>query len=240
MFPVLKLVNNTGFESEKNLCFVNSALQLLNCTPRVRTFFKMKEYRLPNEQNRVMQICDEVSRLFNWEGDMPASAAEVRHIVATVSGNDYLSNGSQQDTVEFLITLLQGVEEEISKDNWEAKALIQEFWGIEKNERKFLNKNNGVCNRCKAGPRTEEETFQVLHLNAPDTGSVLTLKGLVQNHFSESSDTAYMRCQCCTHKTSCPGTGVCKPKPFSSRSILVKSPDTLLIQINRFSNFSLL
>ena len=101
-----------------------------------------------------------------------------------------------------------------------------------------MNKNNGVCNKCKAGPRTEEERFQVLYLDVPDTGSVLTLEGLLQDHFSESSDTAYMRCNCCTHKASCPGTGVCKPKPFSSRSILVKSPDTLLIQINRFSNLS--
>ena len=127
MFPKMKLVNNTGLESEKNLCFVNTSLQLLHCAPRMNRFFVMKEYRLPNEQKREMKICDEVARLFNTEKHLTLSAAELRRLVATKSGRHYLKDGSQQDTVEFLVTLLTEVENEISTNNWEARTVVQEF-----------------------------------------------------------------------------------------------------------------
>ena len=130
MFSKMKLVNNTGQESERNLCFVNTALQLLHSIPRVRRFFKMREYRLPSEQKRQMKICDEVSRLFNANENFTLSAAELRLLVAMRSGRLYLKDGSQQDTVEFLVTLLTEVEHEISANNWEAKTVVQEFWGV--------------------------------------------------------------------------------------------------------------
>ena len=41
----LKLVNNTGLKAEKNLCLVNSTLQLLYSILDVRDFFKNKNYR---------------------------------------------------------------------------------------------------------------------------------------------------------------------------------------------------
>ena len=141
MLPTLKLVNNTHLESERNICFINTALQLLFSVPRMKTFFHMKEYRLSTEKKRRMQICDEVARLFSSAGKVSSSAAELRRLVASKSGRNYLNDGTQQDTVEFLTTLLQEVEEEISANNWEAKVVVQEFCGTEKNEKKFLNKN---------------------------------------------------------------------------------------------------
>jgi hypothetical protein len=67
---------------------------------------------------------------------------------------------------------------------------------------------------------------------------VLTLNGIVKNYFSESSDSASMKCECCKHLNNCPQTGVCKPKPFTSKKILIKSPDVLIVQINRFTNMT--
>ena len=84
-----------------------------------------------------MQICDEISRLFSSDGSFSSSAAELRRLVATKSDRNYLDDGSQQDTVEFLTTLLQEVEGEISETNWEAKVVIQEFWGTEKKKKVF-------------------------------------------------------------------------------------------------------
>ena len=133
MFSKMKLVNNTTLASERNICFVNTALQLLHCVPRMKTFFEMREYRLPVEQKRQMKICDEIARLFNTDGNFISTAAELRRLVAIKSGRNYLCDGSQQDAIEFLVTLLQEVEYEISVDNWEAKTVLQEFWGIEKN-----------------------------------------------------------------------------------------------------------
>ena len=119
-----------------------------------------------------------------------------------------------------------------------AKTTIQEFWGDEKVEKRFLNKRNGICIKCKSKPRDELEKFKVLQLNIPDTSRVLTFNGIVNNYFSESSDSASMKCECCKHQKNCPQTGVCKPKAFPSKKKLVKSPDVLLVQINRFANMT--
>ena len=233
----MKLVNNTNLSSETNICFVNTALQLLHSVDRMKTFFKLKEYRLSSEQQRQMKVCDEISRLFNSGENFLLTAAEVRNLVASKSGREYLNDGSQQDTVEFLTTLLQVVHEEISLNNWEAKVVIQEFWGIEKTEKKFLNKT-GVCRQCKLSPREEVERFQVLQLDIPDTSRVITLEQVLQNYYSENSDDARMKCNCCKHTTNCPETGVCRPKPFASKRVLIKSPDILIVQINRYLNLT--
>ena len=236
MFSKMKLVNNTRNKSERNACFANTALQLLYSVSRMQTFFKMREYKLPSEDKRQMKICDEIARLFNSDGNYASSAAVLRHLIATKSGRLYFKDGTQQDIVEFLITLLQEVEEELSEGNREAKAVLQEFWGKERTEKKFLNKSNGLCMKCKSSPRDEEERFQVIQLDIPETSQVILLNGIVDNYFSENADIAQMKCNCCTHKTNCPQTGDCKPKPFASKRVLVKSPDVLILQINRFSN----
>ena len=77
----------------------------------------MREYRLSTEGKKKMQICDEIARLFSSDGSFSTTAAELRRLVATKSGRNYLDDGTQQDTVEFLTTLLQEVEEEISANN---------------------------------------------------------------------------------------------------------------------------
>jgi ubiquitin C-terminal hydrolase len=197
----------------------------------------MKEYRLSTEQKRRMQICDEVARLFSSAGNFFSSAAELRQLVATKSGRNYLNDGTQQDTVEFLTTLLHEVEEEISTNNWEAKVVVQEFCGTEKNEKKFLTRN-GICSKCKSGPRDEVERFQVLQLDIPNTSNVIPINDVIQTYFSESSDDARMKCNCCSHNSNCPETGVCKPKGLVSKKVLVKSPDILIVQINRYLNLT--
>ena len=234
----MKLTNNTSLLSERNICFVNSAVQLLYSARRMEIFFKQREYRLPPEKSRRMDICDEISRLFKADENYLSSASALRHLVALKSGKKYLNDGTQQDTIEFLTTMLQEVEREISPNNWEAKVVLQEFFGIENTEKKFLNKTNGACSLCSLSPRDEEEQFQVITLDVPDTSGVITLSQLIENYFTESSDDAKMKCNCCTHKINCPGTGACKPKSFSSKKVCVKSPDLLLLNLNRFKNCS--
>ena len=110
----MKLINNSGLESESNLCYVNSALQLLNNVPRIKTFFQGKEYRLKGEDKIVMKICDELSRLFSTKGSFICSAAELRQLVGIASGKHHFKDGSQQDILDFMFSLLEAVENEIS------------------------------------------------------------------------------------------------------------------------------
>ena len=77
----LKLVNNTGLESEANLCFVNSALQLLNSIPEFKQFFADKEYRQHFPEK--LPISDELSRIFITDGKFPTSTAQLRLLVGT-------------------------------------------------------------------------------------------------------------------------------------------------------------
>ena len=62
----MKLVNNTGLESEKNLCFVNTELQLLYSISDVKDFFALKQYR--ENCTEKLPLCDELSRIFLTAG----------------------------------------------------------------------------------------------------------------------------------------------------------------------------
>ena len=62
---VLKLMNNTGYKDEKNLCFVNTSLQLLYSIPEVRDFFKGRKYR--TEYKGRLPVSDEIYRIFKTE-----------------------------------------------------------------------------------------------------------------------------------------------------------------------------
>ena len=95
----LKLVNNTGLESEANLCFVNSALQLLNSIAEFKQYFVNKGYRQGFPEK--LPISDELSRIFLTDGTFATSAAQLRLLVGTSSGKYYLCDGSQQDILEF-------------------------------------------------------------------------------------------------------------------------------------------
>ena len=47
----LRLINNPSLEEEKNLCFVNSSLQLLYCIPEARKFFINQEYKINQDES---------------------------------------------------------------------------------------------------------------------------------------------------------------------------------------------
>ena len=100
-----KLKNNTGLNEEKNLCFVNSALQLLNSINELKNLFVSKRYR--KNLHDTSPISDELSRLFSLEGKVTGSAGALRQMVGQSSGKHYLYSGSQQDVCEFCLKNLQ-------------------------------------------------------------------------------------------------------------------------------------
>ena len=94
----LKLVNNSGLRSESNLCFVNSAVQMLHNIPRIRSLFLEKEYKLQNENQQNVNICDELSLIFQVGIKKIASTAKLRKMVGNSADKPYLMDGSQQYT----------------------------------------------------------------------------------------------------------------------------------------------
>ena len=125
----LRLVNNTGIPSEKNLCFVNSVLQLLNSIPEFREAFTSKRYSLKCAEDTP--LIDELSRVLQNGNNNTTSAATLRYLVGTLSEKTYLFDGSQQDAIEFLEILLQELQIELSKVSFEANQIVDIFWGKE-------------------------------------------------------------------------------------------------------------
>ena len=133
-----KLKNNTGVRSERNLCFVNSALQLLNSIPEFRDLFKSKTYRLNCIKNEKLPFSDELSRLFNFSGNSSTSAAALRSLIATSSKKPYLCDGSQRDIAEFIEIMLEELEKELSEISFDAAHLLQRFYGTQIEEKHFF------------------------------------------------------------------------------------------------------
>ena len=183
MFP-LRLVNNTGYESEKNLCFVNTALQLLYSIAEFRNLFKNDVFNI--NVNSSLPICNELSRIFRTEGNFTTSAAELRRLVGVFSGVEEISDGEQKDISHFLRLLLQTLEIELSEQSPDIFAIINKFWGKEKTTRKFLNTADGACGICRNLPRIEEENFCILKLNIMQQVNQIMLTSLIENYYSES------------------------------------------------------
>ena len=231
----LKLVNNTGLKSEKNLCYVNTELQLLYSTPDVRSFFASRKYR-ENYQERLL-VCDELSRLFRAKGQFQRSAAELRRLVGQFHRREDILNGVQKDLEEFHTLLMSMIEVELSRVGGRQSRFADKFKGKEQTRRKFLNTPDGCCTNGHMS-RTEEEIYRVIKIDVPSTTRVISLNNIVSNHFSESTTTFGMKCsECCEHTTRCPQTGKCKLKQATSQKFLISTPNILYIQLLRFDDF---
>ena len=129
----LKLLNNIDNDT-RNLCFVNSAIQLLHSIPEVRNYFKHLEYSL--EYN--MPVCMELKRIFKSEGGLVVSGAELRKLIGHSSGRLGMSNGSQQDIMDFHDLLLKSVENEVLMvGDLDGLCLMNQFCGKENIKKNF-------------------------------------------------------------------------------------------------------
>ena len=232
---LLKLVNNTGLISERNLCYINTELQLLYSIPEIKEFFVSKKYRDSCKQK--LPICDEISRIFGTGGQFLTSAAELRRLVGTCHGRRDICDGVQQDLLEFHTLLLTSIEEEVARVGYRALSFLIKFRGKERTRRVFLHTRDGCCSKGHS-IRTDEEEFQVIKIDVPSTNRVLSLNNLVYNKFGERTDRLYMKCSdCCKHPSNCPQTGTCKLVEAASRTELVSTPDLLFIQLLRFRDY---
>ena len=210
---VLKLINNSWDESTRNLCFVNTSLQLLYSLPEVRSFFVNQDYKINQNESANLKICNEVSRIFKTAGQFTTSAATLRLLVGCESKNEEICSGSQQDITFFLRLLIKQIEIELAELDGPQALFMNKFWGREHVIKKFINSSDGKCSRCRKLARPETEDFNMLKLESVNTNQSVSLNTLIQNSFSEGTDIFKMKCSdCCPHSGVCPLTGVCKQK----------------------------
>ena len=133
------------------------------------------------------------------------------------------------------VILTELLEKEFKDDDEIFSSTFTQFWGKEKIIRKFLGTNDGKCGKCQMYPSIKEQNFLSIKVDVPDLNVSVVLSSLVQSYFSENMDEMVMRCaNCCKHVQSCPQTGLCRPRPAVSQTIITKSPKFLIIHLKRF------
>ena len=234
---VLKLVNNRTFniEETRNLCFVNATIQILHSIPDIRTYFKTVDY-VASDPNSFT-VSKELTRIFQNGGKSSVSAAKLRKLIGQSSGRNDISDGSQQDFMDFHSLLLKVLWDELlMKGDVYGLSLIHQFYGKEKNEKKFIHTQKASCSQGHS-TRTEEEDFQTIKLAVPVSSQDISLNNLISNHYAECSNKLSMKCSdCCPHKKRCPQTGKCKLMEAVSQRKIVSTPKYLYIQLQRFSS----
>ena len=187
--------------------------------------------------SKKTEICDELSNLFILSGKRYCSAATLRNLVASKSERSYLSDGSHQDAIEFMMTLLQLVKSETSNQSY---SIIDGYIGLEKLEKNFVLGLNGQCVKCSKKPRDEVEEFSIFELAVPNSTKKFLLQQLINISLNTYTTDSEMKCDCCTHFYDCSLEGDCRPKQISAKRSILQEPDVLLIQLKRlpgvFSN----
>ena len=69
---------------------------------------------------------------------------------------------------EFLRILLLELDREIQDDGLFSK-IIHDFWGKEVSVRKFVDTQDGKCNKCQLYPSVQEENFLTVKLKVPES-----------------------------------------------------------------------
>ena len=154
----LRLINNKS-QGTRNICFVNSVLQLLRKTGYAA--FICDELSFENEPPGSYELSRALSNLYKEKTTHGRSAAYIRQIVAQHSKKPYFDNSSQQDAEEFLRSLILMMSEELAT-SVTFRHVQNDHYGTELIRQKFLNNSSGSCLNCGQFPSSREEDFLCL------------------------------------------------------------------------------
>ena len=208
MFPPLLLTNGGH---DKNMCSLNSNLQLLRHVPELVTEIKRSENDNP--------LIHELSNIFSRCGNSQIiSASLLRRYLAQVTGEP-LANGQQNDTVELLNYLL---------DHLDCPIAVNMFYFDTSFEYRFNIDSHALpCPVCKQFPQPVQSTDKILKIALPWSSSRIPLERLLQKHFSIQHQSEGRSCAVCP----------ASPKlPYMEKLRISKYPPYMLVQILR-TNF---
>ena len=205
MFPPLLLTNGGH---DKNMCSLNSNLQLLRRVPEFVALVKHSQNDNP--------LLNSLSSIFSKCGTSQIiSASLLRQHLARVTGEP-LASGIQHDTVEMLNYLL---------DHLDCPAATNLFYFDTSFQYRFnIDDHASPCPICKQLPKPVEGTDKFLKLPLPLSSTSITLDKLLKTHFSIQHQSEGRSC------AACPAS----PKlPYIEKLRISKYPQYILIQILR-------
>ena len=108
-------LSNSGFGTERNICFANAVLQLMGAVPIIRDYFVNRSFKYGH---RDYPLCFEIVRIFEMTGSrMITSAGALREMIGSKEGYRRFSTirelGDQQCAKDFLHVLVTELEDEI-------------------------------------------------------------------------------------------------------------------------------
>ena len=160
-------LNNSGFGTERNVCFVNAVLQFMAAVPRIRDYFLQRSF----QHGQDFPLCSEIVRIFEMTGSrMVTSGGVLREIIGSMKGFERFSTkpefGDQQDAEDFLQVLVTKLENEVkcrgSKFGHTDNCLVPMFEGREQLVYKLVNSEDGSCPICFEMPDAKEEPFEII------------------------------------------------------------------------------
>ena len=212
--PIMKLLqlSNPVSGPFKNACYANAGLHALSSSPQIFHHFSMRRYKTPG---RNYPICDELARLFTYQ-ETDAGTGPLREAVGVASGNREFYNGSQQDVVEFIRALFEGIAKEEHGSQAPFDNLIKGRMTL---QREFVESNNGSCSKCGSFIEPETQDFNILSLPRRTCS-----KPNIQSLIEQVQEDMKMRCP----------NSLCSDladKTVSQTRIYVQLPPVLFIQI---------
>ena len=223
--PFTKLfLRNAHVGNDRNLCFVNAAIQVIRNIPEVKQ----------NIQNYPFYsvVQNDLKNILDYEDDnQTVSAHELRKSLGRIFNKEQYFDGDQCDSLEFLEYLIQ-----------ETHPNIRTLFKFKlKTKREYLiNDKLSGCQFCGVYPSVTSEEDVVLKLYFPESNNTegIPLQQLINESFSgkftEQKDG--MRCtNCCDHDDAqSHDQRKCRPKPFLSTDKLTEYPKYIIAQLVRF------
>ena len=170
-------LSNFGSPLEKNICFINAVLQLLYSVSFIRNLVKKKAYK--TNPDTLTPISDEISRIFNYQGDV-TTAGPLRKLLGTKKGLNYVMEGEQEDASMFLRHLLDQMFQEVDPN-----ARLEELINITIAHQACFNTPDGACNRCGYISAPKEDNRKILVLQESSGSS--SLQDLIQFYFQDQN-----------------------------------------------------
>ena len=208
-------LSNFGTPLERNICYINSILQLLHCVSVIRNLVKKKAYKTTETSTPV---CDEISRIFNYQGDV-TTAGPLRKLLGAKEGLSYVTAGEQEDASMFLRHLLDQIFQEVDPN-----ARLEELINITIAHQACFNTPDGACNRCGYISPPQENNRKVLVLQESSGSS--SLQDLIQFYFQDQN--LKFRCG---NDGNCQDADSRTAQLATMRQTVTQLPEILFIQV---------
>ena len=212
MFPPL-LLKNGGIE--KNMCSLNSNIQLLRHIPEFCS-------DLPN-WTAASPLLKSLEKILSKCGTSElVSALPLRRLLAEVTGKP-LNTGAQNDTIELLGYLLDHCPSQL-------------FQFKTKQEHRFqINNSASPCPTCKSNPPPVLGSDKILKVTMAKSTHPISLSDMLKKCFSPLIQQDGRKCSfCLENKGDCPNLS------YMEKLSLLEYPPYLVVQILRIGLCNLL